>query len=75
MERLSVESRHVKSLGYDAESQTLEVEFLNGAIYDYAPVSQEQFDAFSLPDVSVGRLLNAIKADAAIACVKKEAEE
>lgn len=35
MLRQPVESSNLKSVGFDAERQVLEVEFLNGAIYQY----------------------------------------
>ena len=39
MERVPVMSSNLKSVGYDRESQILEIEFLNGAIYQYYGVS------------------------------------
>ena len=35
LERIPVQSSNLKSVGYDERSQTLEVEFLNGGIYQY----------------------------------------
>ena len=35
MKRISVESSSLKSAGYSAEEQRLQVEFLNGTVYDY----------------------------------------
>lgn len=35
MERTSVTSSNINSIGYDADSQTLEIEFNNGAVYEY----------------------------------------
>jgi hypothetical protein len=46
MERQSVGSTNVSSIGYDESSQTLEVEFRNGSIYQYfnlPPAMYEQF--------------------------------
>lgn len=40
MERQSVTSSNIASIGYDANSQTLEVEFLNGDVYQYFDVPQ-----------------------------------
>ena len=47
-----VDSSQINACGYDAESQTLAVEFKNfkgdiGSLYWYSNVSQEQFDAFN----------------------------
>lgn len=38
MERTGVQSSSVESIGYDEESQTLEIEFKNGSIYQYFDV-------------------------------------
>ena len=35
MDRNAVASSNIASVGYDEPSQTLEVEFLNGSIYQY----------------------------------------
>jgi hypothetical protein len=40
MKRQSVQSSNIASIGYDAASQTLEVEFLNGGVYQYFGVPQ-----------------------------------
>lgn len=44
MNRDSVASSNIASIGYDERSQTLEVEFTNGAIYQYYNVAQPIFD-------------------------------
>lgn len=38
MLREVVDSSSLRSIGYDARTQTLEVEFASGAVYRYAPV-------------------------------------
>lgn len=35
MQRLPVSSSNIASIGYDAQSETLEVEFLDGSVYQY----------------------------------------
>ena len=35
MERSTVASSNIASVGYDETTQTLEIEFLNGSIYQY----------------------------------------
>lgn len=40
MNRQSVASSNIASIGYDADSQTLEIEFLNGGVYQYFDVPQ-----------------------------------
>lgn len=38
MDRKHVESSNLKSVGYDAKNQILEIEFLDGGIYQYLAV-------------------------------------
>lgn len=38
MRRESVNSSNIASIGYDESSETLEIEFLNGTIYQYFDV-------------------------------------
>lgn len=38
MNRTPVSSSNLRSVGYDAEARTLEVEFLNGGLYRYSGV-------------------------------------
>lgn len=44
MNRTNVTSSNIRSIGYDPSTQTLEVEFLNGGIYQYSDVPQSTFD-------------------------------
>jgi hypothetical protein len=44
--RDSVASSTVASVGYDAGSQTLEVEFLSGSVYQYYNVTEGTYDEF-----------------------------
>ncbi len=41
MERKSVNSGTIRSVGYEPSSQTLEIEFTSGSIYQYSRVSPE----------------------------------
>lgn len=43
MERKRVNSSSIRSVGYDANSQTLEIEFNNGSISQYSRVSPEVY--------------------------------
>ena len=58
MERTSVSSSNISAIGYEAETQTLEVEFLNGSIYQYAGVSVDVYEVMMNAD-SKGKYLNA----------------
>ena len=44
MERQSVESSNLASIGYDAENEILEVEFNHGGIYQYFDVPENVYD-------------------------------
>lgn len=43
MNRQPVQSSNIASIGYDVASQTLEVEFLNGGVYQYFGVPQNVY--------------------------------
>jgi len=58
MERTSVSSSNISAIGYEAETNTLEVEFLNGSVYQYAGVSADEYEAMMNAD-SKGKYLNA----------------
>ncbi len=57
MERYSVASSNISSIGYDAGTETLEIEFLSGAIYQYYNVPQNMYDQL-MQAGSKGRFLN-----------------
>ena len=57
MERYSVASSNISSIGYDAGTETLEVEFLSGAIYQYYNVPQNMYEQL-MQAGSKGRFLN-----------------
>jgi hypothetical protein len=58
MNRQSVSSSNIASIGYDAALQILEVEFLNGSLYHYLNVPQPEYDAL-MAAASHGTYLNA----------------
>lgn len=55
MERESVESTSLRSVGYEARTQTLEVEFNSGGIYRYLAVPPEMYRTLRESD-SLGRV-------------------
>ncbi|MCC7713227.1 KTSC domain-containing protein [Janthinobacterium lividum] len=61
MERISVESSNVEAIGYDSESQTLEVEFKNGSVYQYFDVPEKIYEEFSAASTIGGYLASSIK--------------
>jgi hypothetical protein len=44
MERQSVESSNIASIGYDAENEILEIEFNHDLIYQYFDVPENVYD-------------------------------
>jgi hypothetical protein len=46
MDRYSVFSSNITSIGYDSGTSTLEVEFTSGSVYQYYGVPQGIYDAF-----------------------------
>ncbi len=58
MERTPVTSTDIRSIGYNPESQTLEIEFNSGGLYQYAGVPEGEHEAMMNAD-SKGEYLNA----------------
>ncbi|MBK6960090.1 MAG: KTSC domain-containing protein [Gammaproteobacteria bacterium] len=58
MERTPVTSTDIRAIGCDADSQTLEIEFNSGSVYDYAGVPQGEYDGFMGAD-SKGKYFHA----------------
>ena len=58
MNRVSVESDMMRSVGHNASTAILEVEFCNGSIYEYADVPRHHYVAL-LAAASKGRFFNA----------------
>ncbi|MBU3036477.1 KTSC domain-containing protein [Tritonibacter mobilis] len=57
MERYSVASSNIASIGYDPGTETLEVEFLNSSIYQYFNVPENMYEQL-MAEPSKGRFLN-----------------
>ena len=57
MQRYSVASSNIASVGYDAATETLEVEFLSGSVYQYYNVPQNMYDQL-MKAGSKGKFLN-----------------
>ena len=56
MERISVASSNIKSIGYDHNRQTLEIEFTGGGVYQYFDVPEEMSVGI-MSSTSFGRYL------------------
>ena len=57
MQRDYVTSSNIVSVGYDPGSETLEIEFQNGAVYQYYNVNQVIYEEF-MNAPSKGKFLN-----------------
>lgn len=57
MERTRVSSSNIRSIGYDVQDETLEVEFGNGGIYQYFGVPQKIYERF-MDALSKGRFFS-----------------
>ena len=58
MDRSYVSSSNIASIGYDEGTDTLEVEFLNGSVYQYYNISKEMYDQLMRAG-SKGQFFNA----------------
>ena len=58
MEKYSVASSNISSIGYDPSMDTLEVEFWNGSIYQYFNVPEHLYEKL-MEAPSKGRFLHA----------------
>ena len=58
MDKHNVASSNVKAIGYDEHTQTLEVEFWSGRVYQYYGVPENTHNQF-MQTSSKGRFLNA----------------
>lgn len=57
MERQYVSSSNIASIGYDPENMILEIEFLNGSVYQYYDVPQSIYEGLMAAD-SHGKYLS-----------------
>jgi len=61
MEMINVDSSNVAAVGYDEDSSTLQVEFINGGTYRYFDVSENIFTGLRDADSVGGYLAENIK--------------
>jgi hypothetical protein len=57
MQRISVTSTNIRSIGYDPQSATLEVEFTSGDVYQYFDVPEHLYQGL-MSSASKGQFLN-----------------
>jgi len=58
MEREPVDSSNIATIGYDVDSETLEIEFIRGGVYQYFDVPAQIYEDLLSAD-SAGQYLNA----------------
>jgi KTSC domain len=58
VDREFVTSSNIRSVGYDSKSETLEIEFNNGTVYQYYNVPSPVFDELMMAP-SVGKFFNS----------------
>jgi len=61
MDRQSVSSSNIASIGYDADSETLEIEFLNGGVYQYFDVPEREYESLMAAGSHGSYLARSIK--------------
>lgn len=61
MERINVNSSNIASIGYDPNTEILEIEFLNGAIYHYFDVPEHIHEELMQASSHGGYLARNIK--------------
>ena len=57
MQRYSVASSNIASVGYDLATETMEVQFLSGSVYQYYNVPENMYDRL-MREGSKGRFLH-----------------
>jgi len=57
MDRIPVKSSNIRSVGYEASSSTLEVEFNSRSVYQYLNVPESKYEGL-MNAASKGRYLN-----------------
>ncbi len=60
MKRTPLTSSMISSAGYDAKTQTLEIEFSSGEVYCYLEVEQEIFDGLLATNSKEGYMHSSI---------------
>lgn len=58
MDRISVRSSNIRSVGYDLASSTLEIEFNSGSVYQYLNVPADEYEGL-MNASSKGRYFNS----------------
>lgn len=57
MERQNIDSTMIRSIGYDADNSTLEIEFNNGEVWQYFDLPESTWYEFDASD-SKGKFFN-----------------
>jgi hypothetical protein len=57
MDRIRVVSSNIRSVGYEESSETLEIEFTSGTIYQYSDIPESEYEGL-MNAASKGRYFN-----------------
>ncbi|HID53085.1 MAG TPA: KTSC domain-containing protein [Anaerolineae bacterium] len=63
MKRTPVSSSSLASVGYDSESQVLEIEFNTGRVYQYFDVPQSEYDGLMAADSHGSYFYHNVRSD------------
>lgn len=61
MERVQVDSSNIESIGYDSDTETLEIEFIKGGLYQYYGVPAYVYDELMSANSHGSYLASTIK--------------
>ncbi len=70
MERLTVKSSNLKSVGYDAKAETLEIEFVGGNVYQYMRVPKYIYASLMNATSKSSYFAKSIKGNQDYGCVQ-----
>ena len=60
MNRIPVTSSQLESIGYDHETEVLEVQFNGGSVYQYDGVPQKVYDTLMTGNEGIGSRFNSL---------------
>ena len=69
MERDEVASSSIRSIGYDMQEKTMEVEFSRGQLYQYFDVPEDVYNSLMV-SVSIGTAFNQLIKSGGFSCEK-----
>lgn len=67
---VKVESSNIHSVGYDEQSKTLRIKFINGGKYEYSPVEPERHKAMMVAESIGSFFFKHIKNNSSLKTIK-----